>query len=780
MPQALRARRRALARAAPNSGVVCSLHSSYLRTVATSATKAPSTEKGTQGGKGRGRSSIVGDVWGGVAATLVALPAAVAFGVAVYGPVAGAGAGALAGLLGATALGLVAPLVGGTPRLVSAPCAPAVAVMSAFGVGMLKSYPSDPARVLVLMTLVGLVAGALQIAFGLVRAGTVIKYIPYPVVTGYLSGVGVVIFLKQLPSVLGLPAGVSLGKGILTPSMWQAPAMVVALATIAVMVLAPKVTKAVPPAILGLSGGILAYVALALAKPELRTLASNRLVIGPLGGDTASFVDAFRARVSSLGALHASDALAVLGPALTLAVLLSLDTLKTCVVVDAMTGDRHESNRELFGQGVANTVSAVVGGMPGAGTSGPTLVNLASGARTRWSAVIEGGAVLFAFLFLGRVVAWAPLAALSGILVVVAFRMFDWGAFRWALRRSTALDLLVVVAVIAVAVFVDLISASAVGVALSILLFIRNESRGAVIRRKLTGAQILSKRRRLPAQVDVLTEHGGETLVVQLEGSLFFGTTDQLRAQLQPDLAKQRTIIFDMRRVDTVDMTAVHILEQMRSQLEERGARMVLCNLPRTFAGGRDAAAYLLEVGLLHADDKDVLFDQLSDALAWAEDRILAEHGSAPGSEKALDLMDMPMFQGRKAETVQHFLACVEERHVARGEIVFRHGDASDEIFFVRVGSVRISLPIGGKSLHVASFGQGDFFGEIAFLDGGERTADATAEVDTYLYVISRAKFDAVASQHPRLGQSLFAGLARSLALRLRQADREISTLEES
>ena len=730
--------------------------------------------------KGTPKSGIVGDLWGGIAATLVALPAAVAFGVAVYGPVAGPGAGALAGLLGATALGITAPLLGGTPRLVSAPCAPAVAVMSAFGAAMLKAHPGDPGRVLVLMALVGLFAGALQIGFGLVRAGTIIKYIPYPVVTGYLSGVGVVIFLKQLPSVLGLPAGMTAGKGVLTPSAWQIPAIVVAVTTIAVMVLAPKVTKAVPPAILGLVGGILAYVGLALAKPELRVLAKNTLVIGPLGGDGASFVDALRGRVAGLGSLHASDVGAVVGPALTLAVLLSLDTLKTCVVVDAMTGTRHESNRELFGQGCANTLSAVMGGMPGAGTSGPTLVALASGARTRWAAVLEGAAVLLAFLFLGRVVAWAPLAALSGILVVVAFRMFDWGVFRWALRKSTALDLVVVVAVIGVAVFVDLISASAVGVALSILLFIRNESRGAVIRRKLTGSQILSKRRRLPEQVDVLTTFGGETLVVQLEGSLFFGTTDQLRAQLQPDLAKQRTIIVDMRRVDTVDMTAVHILEQMRAQLRDRGATMVFCNLPRTFSGGRDALAYLTEVGLFAPGEKDAVFDQLSDALAWAEERILAEHGTAPGSERPLEIMDMPMFQGRKPETVKHFLDCVEERHVPTGDFVFRHGETTDEIFFVRVGSVRISLPIGERRLHVASFGQGDFFGEIAFLDGGARTADAIAETETYLYAISRAKFDQVAAQHPRLGQALFAGLARALALRLRHADREITTLEES
>lgn len=723
----------------------------------------------------------MGDLWGGLASTLVALPAAIAFGVAVFGPIAGTGAGALAGLLGATALGTVAPLLGGTPRLVSAPCAPAVAVLSTFGVAMSAKHQDDPAHVLVLMTLVGLFAAGLQVALGLARAGTVIKYIPYPVVTGYLSGVGIVIFMKQLPALFGLPKSVALAQGLSSPGSWQWPALAVGALTIAGMALAPRITKAVPPAIVGLAAGVLTYLGLCFVRPELRTLAGNGLVIGPLeGGGGTVLLEAFQARLGALQNLGLADVLSVLGPATTLGIVLSLDTLKTCVVVDAMTGAQHESNRELFGQGIANSVSAAIGGMPGAGTSGATLVNLASGAQTRWSAVIEGSLVLLAFLLLGPVVAWAPLAALAGILVVVALRMFDWGALRWARRRSTALDFAVVVTVVGVAVCVDLITASAAGVALSILLFIRNEARGAVIRRKLYGNKMFSKCRRLPEQVEVLTNFGQETLVVELAGSLFFGTTDQLRTQLHEDLETKRTIIFDMRRVDAVDLTAAHILEQMRAKLHQRGAHMVFCNLPRGFAGHPDAIAYLREVGVIAPDEQDVLFDQLSDALAWAEERLLAEHETAPRSELALRLLDMAMFQGRKPETVASLVDCVEERLVPQGDYVFHSGEAGDELFFVRSGTIRISLPLGEKRLHVASIGRGDFFGEITFLDGGERTADAIAETNAALFVISRGRFDAVANAHPRLGQSLFVGLARALALRLRQADREITALEEA
>ena len=725
---------------------------------------------------------MIGDAWGALAAMLVALPASIAFGVAVFAPLGiDPGAGARAGLLGACALGIVAPLLGGTPRLISAPCAPAVAVMAAFALQMMAKATLDPARIIVLMTLVGLLAALLQVGFGLARAGTIIKYIPYPVVTGYLSGVGVVIFLKQLPILLGLEKGSSVLHGIVTPGLWQTPSLTVALASIAVMTLAPRVTKLVPAAILGLLAGIAAYFALGLFHPELLTLAGNKLVIGPLTSNGPSFGDDLHSRMVALGGLHAADLRLVVGPALTLAVLLSLDTLKTCVVIDALTGARHESNRELFGQGMANSVSAVIGGMPGAGTSGATLVNLASGGRTRWSGVFEGVAVLLAFLVLGGILGWAPLAALAGILTVVAWRMFDWSSLRLARQRSTAFDFFVVVAVIVVAVGVDLILASAVGVALSILLFIRNESRGAVIRRKLYGDSVFSKRRRLPAQAAVLAEHGHQTVVVQLTGSLFFGTTDQLRTRLQEDLDRCQTIIFDLRYVDALDLTAAHILEQMQAQLRARGARAEFCNLPRNLAGHDDVVGYLVEVGVIHPNEQGELFAQLSDALAAAEDRILAEHGVAVGAdETALDLLDMAMLSGRKPETVADLRLCVEESAVPACGVVFHQGDAGDQIFFVRKGSVRIELTAGGKKVHIASFGRGDFFGEMAFLDRGCRSADAVAECDCQLYAMSRQRFDAAAQPHPRLGQSVFAALANALALRLRAADGEITTLEDA
>ena len=320
------------------------------------------------------REGLAGDAWGGLASMLVSLPASLAFGVAIYAPLGPgyAGQGALAGVLGAAVIGIIAPLFGGTERLVSGPCAPAAAVMGALALELSSAHGggAPPERVLLLLTLAAFLSGGLQVVYGLLGGGTLIKYIPYPVVTGYLSGVGVVIFLKQLPGLFGFPKELSNWQGLMSPTVWRLPGLVVGLVTIGAMLVAPRLTKAVPAAILGLLSGVCCYFALGLFDPRLLTLSDNHLIIGAMGGLGSSPLAAAAGRFAALRHLGLGDMGLLLMPALTLSVLLSIDTLKTCVVVDALTRTRHASNREIIGQGIANLASAAIGGVPGAGTSG--------------------------------------------------------------------------------------------------------------------------------------------------------------------------------------------------------------------------------------------------------------------------------------------------------------------------------------------------------------------------------------------------------------------------
>ena len=728
-----------------------------------------------------GAQNRAGDLWGGLAAMLVALPSSIAFGVLVYsamGPEQ-AGAGALAGIVGAAALGIIAPLVGGNGGFITAPCAPAAAILSALAAGFAATGTMAPDRIIALLGLTALLSALFQLAFGIARVGRLIKFIPYQVVNGYLSGVAVIIALGQLPKLLGLPKGTPLLHGLVTPDLWRWQGIAVGIVTILGVLIAPRLTTKVPAAIIGLTVGIASYFALAFVDGSMLVLAGNKLVIGPIT-TSGSFVGVLGARASSLLHIGPSDVALVFSSALTLAVLLSIDTLKTGVVLDTLVRHRHNSNRELIGQGTANLASFFVGGMAGAGTMGATLVNVTSGGRTRWSGIAEGVFVLLAFLVLGSLIAWVPIGALAGILLVVAFRMFDRGAFRLVLNPSTRVDFAVILTVVAVAQ-VELIAASATGIFLAILLFIRDQARSSVIVNKRDLRNVHAKRRRLFAESEILNAHGEEAVVVQLHGNLFFGTTDKLFSEIEPDLMQRRFVLFDMRRVTSMDFTAAHLFEQMKARVTDSGGELLFSSMPSGLARSGDIEGYLAQLGLVRGGKGIRLFETRDSALEWIEDRILEAHGWTEADEgAALDLGDIEIFSAFSAEAIAELSGAMGTRSVLAGETICRQGDAGDELFLLRSGRVSALLPLEtGKKHHVATFCRGDFFGEMAFIDQEPRSADVEAVTVTELFLLSRARFDAVAARHPSLAGTVFERLAVAISKRLRSADTELRVLEE-
>ncbi len=720
---------------------------------------------------------LAGDFWGGLAAMLVALPSAIAFGVTIYSPLGSAQAalGALAGLLGATALGIIAPALGGTNRLISAPCAPAAAVLSAFAIEYLSGGESIEETVLML-SLLGLLAGLLQIIFGIVRLGQLIEYMPYPVVSGYLSGVGLYIIAGQLPKFVGAPKNAHFWEALAAPWQWQS--LVVGTVTIGVMLVAPRLTRLIPAAILGLLAGVIAYFVLGLADPALFILTGNPFVVGSLGGG-GSFMAAMQSHWQALLSIEPVRIWPIAVPALTLAVLLSIDTLKTCVVLDALTRQRHDSNRELIGQGCANVVSSAMGGIPGAGTMGATLVNISSGAVSRYSGVIEGVLALMAFVLLGTFIAWVPVAALAAILMVIGVRMIDQHSFQLLKQRATILDFAVIAAVIATALTVSLMAASGIGIVLAVLLFIREQIGGEVVRRKVCCNENFSKRVRTHEEMQMLVEQGWRGIVVELQGSLFFGTTNQLFSALEPELKTRDYIILDMRRVQSVDVTAAHMLDQVKDMLAERHGFLILSQFPQKLPSGRDMQQYFDQLGLVRPDSPVRLFAEVDEALEWVEDRILEKELCLLGELDPLELSEIELFKGRGQHTLAELEKCMEKRSYKAGDKIFLRGDHGDEIFLIRKGAVRIMLPINDNhSHHLGTFGRGAFFGEMSFLDGNVRSADAVAFSDTELYTLSRNTFNTLSEVHKKLALGLMEGIASVLASRLRYTNAELRVLE--
>jgi sulfate permease, SulP family len=710
---------------------------------------------------------------------LVALPSAIAFGVTIFAPLGGslAAQGALAGILGATALGLVAPAFGGSSRLISAPCAPAAAVLSALAVGFTQQGMTSEVALL-LLALIGLLAGAIQIGLGLAGIGKLIKFIPYPVVSGYLSGVGLIIIGSQIPKWLGTPAGTNLLGAVSHPGLWTLPSIIVGTVVILAMLVTPRLTKAIPAAILGLLAGVCTYLLLGLFDPRLLDTTNNPQLVGSLTNAGGGLGDSIGRHFQALRGLGFELVLHVFVPALTLAVLLSIDTLKTCVVIDAMTNSHHDSNRELVGQGLGNIASSLVGGVPGAGTMGASLINISSGGSTRVSGMLAGGFSLVAFLLLAPLIAWVPVAALAAILIVIGFRMIDRHSLSFFFSPSTRVDFFVILAVILVAIFGNLIAASGVGVALAILLFIREQTKSSVVRSRIEGGEILTKRARTQADIDRLEREGGDVVVFELQGSLFFGTANQLLMALEPEAGKRKYIILNMRRVQSLDVTATHVLEQIKDRLEENDAYLVFCEIPKGLPSGLKMKRFLKETGVVRPTNKAFAFRQLDEAIEWLEAQELTGTQNEPAGEKQLGLHDMPLLAACSKEAVGALEAVVEQRTIKAGKRVFKAGTLCNELYLIRGGTVKLMVPLRKKeSYHLATCGPGDLIGDMGFIESSNHAVDALAVTDCEVFMLTRAHFEMLVLMHDDLLFAIFGTIARTLATRLHVTIAELQAL---
>jgi len=406
---------------------------------------------------------------------------------------------------------------------------------------------------------------------------------------------------------------------------------------------------------------------------------------------------------------------------------------------------------------------------------GATRVNMSSGATSRYSGVFEGILALVAFLILGAFISWVPVAALAGILIVIGVRMIDRHSIQFLKQRSTILDFFVVVAVITTALTVSLIAASGVGIFLAVFLFIREQIGGTVIRRKLPCNETFSKRLRTHDELDVLSMHGDRGILVELQGSLFFGTTNQLYLALVEEIKTRDFIILDMRRVQSIDITVVHLLDQLRDMMADKNGFLIYSHLPTNLLSGQDMQHYFDQVGLVPQKSAARVFDDIDDAKEWVETRILKEAGFHQEEETPLNIKEFDLFKGRKEETLAAFETHLVKVSYCAGTKILSRGDTGDDLFFIRKGLINFVLPIDENHVRrLSTCGRGAFFGEMTFLDGSARSADVIAITDVDLYVLSRQTFDTFSEEHKNVALNLFEGMASVLTRRLRHLNAEL------
>lgn len=720
---------------------------------------------------------FAGDFWAGLATTLVVLPTSIAFGLTIYASLGPeyASLGALAGIIGAVALGLIAPILGGTAKIITAPCAPATALLSAFAIQqVMQGTPAE--SVILLFTLIAILTGFLQILIGFTQIGNLIKYIPHTVVSGYLTSVGIIIILAQLPVIVGEDAGVNLSDSVFVMSQWHWEAILVGIITAGVMFYGHKITTHLPSSILGIVAGMISYYLLSIFFPALRD-PNNDLLIGSLNVSLNGYASVLTQRWLDIGQITLGQLAGLLGTAMTLAVLLSIDTLKTSIVVDQLTHSRHQPNQELVAQGTANIASGLIGGVPGSGTMGPTLVNITSGAQTRYSSLIEGGMALIGLLLLISVLAWLPKVVLAAVLIVIGIKMFDFDAIKLVTSRRTISDFSIGLSVVVVALSFGLIWASATGVILSVILFLREQVGGTVVHRKSFLSQRTSSWQRTEEELKKIEQKGSAAAIIELQGSLFFGTARQLSIQLEEEILKREYVIIDFLRVVSMDLTAAHVFQLIKFQANTHHCKLIFTNLKRE---DDQLEELLIQLDILKTKAHDTTqLDTLDDALIWVENKILGHSKELDEHGMALELCEFPLFADFSEDTIQDLVKFMKQISLAKDSTIYNVGDHDQSLYFLRKGRVNIHAPISASRPmhHIAVMGRGAFFGGLSFIDQQLRGDAAIAETDVELFALSRQDFDYLSESHKRLGFSLMHALAQNLGHRLRRTDSELTLL---
>ncbi len=502
---------------------------------------------------------IKGDIFGGLTAGVVTLPLALAFGLQ-------SGLGPVSGLYCAIFLGAIAVIFGGTRTLISTPTGP-MTVVAALTISQAIAFAGS--LELALGTILGifLLAGVVQIAFGLLKFGSNVKYIPYPVLSGFMTGIGIILIIFEINPLLGL-AGPSSINDVLTglpQALGNTNIQAFGLGTLTLVILytAPRITSAIPATLIALITGTLISLGAGLSVP----------LIGEVSQGLPTL------QLAALGQVNWSEPWFILSAALTLGALGCIDTLLTAVIVDKITETKHQSNRELIGQGAGNMASAFFGGLPGAGTTMSSIVNVKAGGRTPLAGIISSLFLLAVLLGLGAYVQYVPIPVLAAILITVGLDIIDYNGLKEVMKVDRAEGAILCI-VLVMTVFVDLITAVGTGMTLSVFVFMKKM--GAIGEEKIALFPLRTLKMRKPCDLRdeflLPPDYLDHVYIKTFSGPVFFGFSQFLIDNLK-QLPSVKIIVFEMNRVPYLDQSAAHALELVFEYMQKRGIRVLLANV---------------------------------------------------------------------------------------------------------------------------------------------------------------------------------------------------------
>lgn len=489
--------------------------------------------------EGYNKHQLQSDVMAGVIVGIVALPLAIAFAIA-------SGVSPEKGIITAIVAGFIISLLGGSRVQIGGPTGAFVVIVF----GIIEQYGIEG---LIISTFL---AGLMLVAFGLLRLGTIIKFIPHPLIVGFTSGIALIIFSTQIKEFFGLtmssvpsefiPKWGAYFQSLGSLNLW---ALGIAVGTVLISVYSKKIFKKIPGSFISI---ILATVAVILFDIPVNT-------IGSVYGDLPTTISL------SLPTIDLGSISQYIAPAFTIALLGAIESLLSAVVADGMISGNHRSNTELIAQGLGNMASAVFGGIPATGAIARTATNVKNGGRTPVAGIVHALTLLLIIIFFGKWAAQIPLACLAGILVVVAYNMSEWRSF-YSILKGSKYDILVLVTTFLLTVLIDLTIAIQIGMVLAALIFMQRMSNASHIIAADADIDALEDYSDLPIDIEVY----------EIKGPFFFAAAQKYRETLKNFGKRAKVIVLRMRYVPFIDSTGIHNFRETIKYLKTKNVRIIL------------------------------------------------------------------------------------------------------------------------------------------------------------------------------------------------------------
>lgn len=611
--------------------------------------------------------------------------------------------------------------------------------------------------------------GLFQILMGLAGLGRLARFVPQPVLAGFMNGVALLILISQIPILLGLPAVSRLTD---LPDLSQAHplALMVGLATAGMVWLVSWKWSRASSTLAGLAGGCALFAVLLALFPGVHL----GDVIGPLPQGLVRPDALLPLADSGVWSLLLDHGKAVFLTAAVLAVIGSLESLLVALATDQHASSQHDPRRELLALGAANMVSGLCAGLPLVLSSTRCVMLLKKGAVGRGPALASVIAFLVIFAIGGPLLALLPKVVLAGMMVTIAVALSD----RWTRQllrqwlsgeRSTDLrhSLAVVALVGLVTVVFGFFAAVAFGVLLAMLIFI-SAMNSSLLRGRFTALERPSRRIYGSAQARLLQAERHRVVLIELEGALFFGSAERLNTEVNTLAPDCRCLVLDLSRVSMIDASGSMLLQQLSTQLESRAVALMLAGVSADNARGKRLRIFGCFPASQPGGGRADWWPDADRAIEAAEQMLLAEAG-IDAAEMAVDLADATLMRTLSARQLATVRARMQTQNLRAGDYLFHQGDAGDRLFVLTQGSVSIIGGNGPVRQRFVSFSPGVMMGEISMLDGAGRSADAVADTDAVVWTLTREAFDALIMSDPMLGERLTRNIAIHLSELLRR-----------